>query len=354
MDPEQSPEQGNRYSIRESLQELWRGVTFFFNRSPQEPVEAAHVAQPVEGALEARWREITETRKRVGELAEESKVTGDVRPAAQALEELKLRTANYDKLLEEMQAPMRAMLGRNFLGTEEWRRGFGVHVGAPPPMPEYITADLLNSDCKLHPGKRIKDTHILVLMPKTVDGDPYSPLKLDELCAARKGSGDRLIFHGERGVCNEELADLWKSTPWANAAELESKWILIPKMDPDQLDVSRNRHFREKNSKGQEKVYQARYSDDYRPARVLEVMTAALLSDVLYGEPRMLEESYGWYGHSNVLRCVERNLGGDRITVGDFGPSGLRVFAHTSDQGRSKGLGYALVMSPRHTRRETG
>lgn len=44
-----------------------------------------------------------------------------------------------------MQAPLCDVRGKNFLGAEEWGQGFGVHVGAPPVIPGYITAELLNS-----------------------------------------------------------------------------------------------------------------------------------------------------------------------------------------------------------------
>jgi hypothetical protein len=318
MDPANNPDQGNSYSIRQSLQELWRGLTFFFNRSPEERVEAAHIAQPVESELEAKWREITETRKRVEELADESKSTGDLGPATQALDELKLKTANFESLVEEMQAPMRAILGRNFLGVEEWQRGFGVRVGVPPPMPEAITAELLNSKCPLHPGQLIKDTHILVLIPKTVDGKLYSAVKLGELCASRKGSGDKLI---------DDRSSSWKRCDWAILPQAKSEWVLLPKSDPDRNKVPEDKHFRDKTIKQQEKVYK-HYAAEYREAKALEVMTMALLNDVVHGEPRILD---GW----NLLRCMEPNASGGRVCVGSFHAYGLRV------NGDNDGCGHA-------------
>jgi hypothetical protein len=336
MDPEQSPEQGNRYSIRESLQELWRGVTFFFNRSSE-------TAQAGVNELEAGWREVTETRKRVEELGrevsgtrkrvedllDESKITGDLAPAEQALEELKLKTANFDKLLVEMQAPMRAVLGRNFLGVEEWQRGFGVRVGALPPIPGYITAELLNSNCPLHPGQLIKDTHILVLIPKTVDGQPYSALRLEELCAARKGSGARLIS----GIYND-----WKQAAWANASPSVSEWVLIPKSEPNPRGVPEGHHFRSKNIAAQAAVY-SHYEADYREAKALEVMTAAVLNDVVNGAPRMLDGL-------SLIRCVEPSASGGRILVGVFSHSGLEVRDGWEDVGHEY-IGCALARKSR-------
>jgi hypothetical protein len=321
VDPENNPEQGNGHTIRQSLQELWRGLTFLFNRPSK-------TLQPVESELDARWREITETRKRVGELAEESKVTGDLGPATQALEELKLKTTNFENLVEEMQAPMRAILGGNFLGVEEWQRGFGVRVGVPPPMPEAITSELLNSKCPLHPGQLIKDTHILVLIPKTVDGKPYTALKLAELCSNRKGSGKRLIY-GQKEWANE-----WKTKPWANLPQAQSEWVLLPKIDPDPTKVPKHKHFRDKTIKQQERVYK-HYAAEYREAKALEVMTMAVLNDLVSSELAILDGI-------NVLRCMEPNASGGRVCVGYFPAHGLRVH----DDGGARGdasLGRALA-----------
>jgi hypothetical protein len=151
------------------------------------------------------WNDISIARSGIDELLKQGQQTGDLKPVRAALDELQLKTSNYEKLLEEMQAPIKAVLGRNFLGTAEWQQGFGVKVGAPPPIPESITPELLKSLCPLHPGQKIKDTHILVLIPKTIDGQPYSALRLDELCATRQGSGERLIYD-EKDWANE-----WKT-----------------------------------------------------------------------------------------------------------------------------------------------
>ena len=69
-------------------------------------------------------------------------------------------------------AAVKKELGKNFLGAEEWKAQ-GIEVGTPPPIPASITKELLNSPCPLHPGQKIKDTHILMLVPKTVNGKPY-------------------------------------------------------------------------------------------------------------------------------------------------------------------------------------
>ena len=199
------------------------------------------------------------------------------------------------------------ILGKNFLGAASWKVGFGVDVGLVPPIPKEVTQSLLESPCPLHPGQKIKDTHILMLVPKTVNGEAYTALKLDELCASRKGSGDRLI--------DPDFIS-WKTQSWANAPQAQSEWVLLPKSDPDP-NVSPEKHFRRKDITAQQKVREAHYSE-YREVKALEVMTMALLNDVVNGEPRILD---GW----NYLRCIEPNASGGRVCVGRFHSRGLRV-----------------------------
>ena len=205
-------------------------------------------------------------------------------------------------------AAVKAELGKNFLGPDEWKAQ-GIDVGPVPPIPASITKKLLDSECPLHPGQKIKDTHLLVLVPKTVNGEPYTPLKLDELCATRKGSGDALIYAGA------DWANTWKTTAWASTAQSASEWVLIPKSDPDSSKVPTKKHFRNKNIAAQQKVHSKHYLD-YREVKTVELMTAVLLYDLTRKE-RLLP---GYYS-----RCEEPNASGGRVCVGCFYAGGLRV-----------------------------
>jgi len=232
-------------------------------------------------------------------------------------------------------AGVKKELGKNFLGPEEWKAQ-RIDVGEVPPIPASITKKLLNSPCPLHPGEKIKDTHLLVLIPETVNGEPYSARKLDELCATRKGSGDKLIYDGA------DWATKWKGQDWAKAPQAQSEWVLIPKSDPDPERMREKygdeegdkRHFRSKNIAAQQKVHGEHYTE-YREVKALEVMTMALLNDLVNGEPRMLDGA-------NYLRCVEPNAFGGRVCVGGFNANGLGVF-DDNDDGASDRFGRALA-----------
>jgi hypothetical protein len=197
-------------------------------------------------------------------------------------------------------------LGKNFLGPDEWKSQ-EIVVGAVPPIPASITKALLNEECPLHPGEKIKDTHVLMLVPKTVNGEPYTALKLDELCAKRKGSGDKLII---------DHFSSWKSQEWAASPQAASEWVLIPKSDPDLAKVPAGKHFRTKNIAEQQKVHFDHYSE-YREVKALEVMTMAVLYDLTHNA-RLL--------HTNYVRCEEVNASGGRVCVGFFNARGLEVY----------------------------
>jgi len=202
---------------------------------------------------------------------------------------------------------VREALGKNFLGADAWRSQ-GIEVGEVPRLPASITKELLESECPLHPGEKIKDTHVLMLVPKTVNGEAYTALKLDELCATRKGSGDALMFDGA------DWAKAWKTKDWANLPQAQSEWVLLPKMDPDGKKVPKEKHFRSKNIAAQEKVHRDQYPE-YREVKTLELMTMAVLYDLTHKE-RLLPD---------YLRCEEVNASGGRVCVGNFNADGLKV-----------------------------
>ena len=238
-----------------------------------------------------------------------------------------LKTVTPTDFCEEMerreQLP-RELLGKNFLGAEAWRKQ-GIDAGVEPALPASITEELLNSECPLHPGEKIKDTHLLVLVPKTVNGEPYTALKLDELCATRKGSGDKLIYDGA------DWATAWKEKDWASTAQVQSEWVLIPKSDPDPKKVPADKHFRSKNIAAQQKVHDEHYPE-YREVKTLELMTAVLLYDLANKE--RLAPDY--------LRCEEPNASGGRVCVGRFIAYGLEVSVGRDDNGGGR-VGRALA-----------
>jgi hypothetical protein len=198
---------------------------------------------------------------------------------------------------------VRELLGMNFLGSEAWSSQ-GVEVGAEPRIPMTITKELLESECPFHPGEKIKDTHVLMLVPETVNGEAYTAFKLDELSARWEQPEDRLLD-------DDWLS--WKSAVWATAPQTASEWVLIPKSDPEPNAVAPERHFRDKNRVEQDEVH--KLYPEYREAKALEVMTLALMYYLVKKE-KLLPDHY--------LRCEDTDDACGRVCVGFFAHFGLQ------------------------------
>jgi len=99
--------------------------------------------------------------------------------------------------------------------SEAWKINFG-DVGEAPPLPENIE-EILNSPCPFNPDKKIKDTHMLTLIPATIDGDPFSLNKLKQLL-----ENPKKINKSELSIANiyNEIGD---------KKIKKSYWILITK-----------------------------------------------------------------------------------------------------------------------------
>jgi hypothetical protein len=276
-----------------------------------------------------KWKDLARTRQEIqGRIGQDS-----IQGLEGALSDLTAKTEGYELLRAEQEAQMRVLLGRNFLGTQEWKRGLQVEVGRPLPIPEYITAELLDSECLLHPGSKVKETHVLLLMPTLVDGKPYSGLRLSELCRGRRGSGARVIDD------SSDDATQWKGQEWAQESPERMEWILIPTSDPTPRNsLAFERKFRGKKFVDQIELYKAHYQQAYREAKPLELITATTLHYLVNGEPRMLASSW--------LRCTEPHSLKGFVEVGRFIDFGLRITVDDAGLGAFDTVGLALVRRP--------
>ncbi|MCB1109195.1 MAG: hypothetical protein KDK44_06015 [Chlamydiia bacterium] len=72
-------------------------------------------------------------------------------------------------------------------GKAEWEKYFG-DVGIEPSLPKNINT-LLNSPCPIWPNKKISDSFMLTLIPKTIDGEKLTLERLGELIKNPKNGG---------------------------------------------------------------------------------------------------------------------------------------------------------------------
>ncbi|MCB1075385.1 MAG: hypothetical protein KDK59_07605, partial [Simkania sp.] len=77
-------------------------------------------------------------------------------------------------------------------GKAKWEKFFG-DTGIEPPLPLNIN-EILNSPCPFWSGKKVRETHVLILVPRTVSGNPFC---LDTLCELIKNpkSGNATKCH---------------------------------------------------------------------------------------------------------------------------------------------------------------
>ena len=69
-------------------------------------------------------------------------------------------------------------------GAAQWETYFG-DIGAEPPLPPDIL-EILTSPCPIWSGKKIGETHLLVLIPETVNGEALTFNRLGELIKCPK------------------------------------------------------------------------------------------------------------------------------------------------------------------------
>jgi hypothetical protein len=185
------------------------------------------------------------------------------------------------------------------IGPKEWKQYLG-EVGAAPPLPANIN-EILNSSCPFWPGKQVKDTHLLVLVPATVDGRPFTLDLLGELIKDPQGGFRKAEFeiYG-----NEVRRELGAQSPGS------SYWVLMTR---DVLPGSRGKTYDAQKALVAAHVH---YDIPY----VLEAATAILLHHARIGERLYTDDPWTY------TRCQEKVLGNKYpVVVGGFSSGGFLV-----------------------------
>jgi F-box-like len=95
-------------------------------------------------------------------------------------------------------------------GQEQWDQYFGLKVSANSPIPRNLIK-LLESPCIVSKGKKIKDTHLLVHIPKTANDNPFN----FEMFSHDEYLKERDYLFLDYGVCLDKT--------------YESHWVLMSK-----------------------------------------------------------------------------------------------------------------------------
>ena len=97
-------------------------------------------------------------------------------------------------------------------GQADWEKYFG-DIGLEPPLPPNIE-EILNKPCSFWPDKKVKETHLLVLIPNTVNGKPFTMNCLAELIQKPK-SGHSTKYRYYYDGASETVGDKSYPSHWA-------------------------------------------------------------------------------------------------------------------------------------------
>jgi hypothetical protein len=186
-----------------------------------------------------------------------------------------------------------------------WKTLCGRVDPAPPLPPNF--SDIWNGPCPICSGKKISETHILVYIPATIDGKPFTLNKLGEIAKRffpKNGKGYKYIWSN----IVHELGD----------KPINSHWVLMTK---DVLPGSRNKSYAE-----QQKIVAALAEKSLISYEVPETLEAAACILSQYASNiRLFSDKPPTY-----TRCKEK-LQGDQVVVGGFASSGLCI-VHIDDR----------------------
>lgn len=193
-------------------------------------------------------------------------------------------------------------------GVVDWNWFFG-DVGEVPPLPSNIEA-ILQGPCPIFPGKTVQETHLLVLIPQTVNGAPFTLNMLGDLVKAPQKGGITTQIDMQRS---------WKGALDEHGPKPApaSHWVLMTKQA---LPKSKKKSYVD-----QCKLV-AGLGFSYEVPHLLDSVTCVLLERVRTGTCL--------YADNPLYVRVQEQTGGSRVVFGAFGASGLRV-SDTYDGGGS-------------------
>ena len=192
-------------------------------------------------------------------------------------------------------------LNRVCFGKSLWAQYFG-DIGEAPALPSAIHS-ILTGPCPFWEGRKVYETHLLVLIPARVNGAPFSLNLLGELIQTPQGGGHRTEYR----IYNSDVAEQLGA-----ASPASSYWMLMTR---DVLAGSRDKSY------AKQQALVADYADYALPSS-LEAATAILLHHVRTGE--RLYSDAPW----TFTRCRDQvDLSGNYypVILGGFSSAGLHV-----------------------------
>ena len=194
-------------------------------------------------------------------------------------------------------------------GKADWEKYFG-DIEQEPPLPANIE-EILNASCSFWPNKKVRETHLLVLIPATVNREHFTTRYLQELIQNPKSGYSTTYAAYESNTLNRALKK--KSYP--------SHWVLMTKdVIPDskgkirsKLLVMVDNHIR-------------RTGLNYEFPNVLEAATSILTYYVKTGKKLYSDQP------KTFIYTQDVNNHWVELVVGGFDSIGLHVLCHNHER----------------------
>lgn len=203
---------------------------------------------------------------------------------------------------------VKEIMGKNYIGPEDYKEIFGVtDLGVAPSIPEWITPEILESECTItQDGRLVKETHRLVFIPATLDGEAHTIMTLKERAAKK-------CEELKRGMAFYDT-DWYKDEPFANTKLLEGKWVLMPEaVLPGTLKLNFNQ---------QEKIVKA--TTNYETIDALSLATVLMMNLLKNNRYLFRPGTWGWCNDEPSPKVGS----GQRVFLGYFHAGGLLVNLH--------------------------
>ena len=186
-------------------------------------------------------------------------------------------------------------------GKYDWGKYFG-DIGEELPLPSNIE-EILDKPCSFWPDKKVKDTHLLVLIPNEVNGKPFTMNYLGEIIQKPK-AGLPTKYRSYNDCLKKTVGD--KSYP--------SHWVLMTR---DAIPASRNESY----SKCCELIanHSKKTGIPYELPRLLDATASIFVNYVKRGE---MLYSYSPWATTYSQDVADNN----QWVVGGYWSGGLQVF----------------------------
>jgi hypothetical protein len=166
---------------------------------------------------------------------------------------------------------------------------------------------ILDGPCPFWPSKKVRDTHLLVLIPATVGGVPFTLNRLGELIQHPKNGGHRTKYRQYNDLVTAQIGEASSPRPY---------WLLMTRdILPDSRDKTCD------TQKALVAAYASKLGLPYEMPHALEAATAILLHHAREGERLFGDDP------CTFTRCQEKVYENRYpVVVGGFSSGGLVVY----------------------------